>query len=529
MSRSSQYAGSSCRSYALEILLVSFAALLLEISYTRVISFKLFYYYTYLVIGLALLGIGCGGVIVAISRRLRRADTESILRWGLLLGAASVGVGYLIVATIKTDTLALWEYGSLSSFTNLARLLAICLALFSSFIAVGVMIATLFARQSDQIGRLYFADLVGAGIACAVVVSFIGWIGPPATIFLAGLVLALAGLRLAVRDRSRAAALGAVLVAVLVVGVVRPSALPQQRADAFKGEFDESATRYSSWSPIFRVDVVDIGPDLRLLYHDGLVGSVIQRWDGKQASLSRFGFDTDPRALPFVVGGTSPENVLIVGAAGGHEILASLHFDAGHIDAVELNPVTHSLVTDEFADYAGHLAQNPAVKYVEGDGRSFLARSDDTYNLVWYPAPDSYSATNAATAGAYVLSESYLYTSERGQPRTPRRRRHPRRAVRRVRLRPQGEPDVPVRGDGAPCPRRARGPRPCPPHPGRDDAGRRRERIARHDPREARRVHDGRGRPLSHRLEQHAGLDAALRARASGGARIGERHRDAAR
>jgi spermidine synthase len=127
---------------------------------------------------------------------------------------------------------------------------------------------------------------------------------------------------------------------------------------------------------------------------------VIHRWDGKQASLDRFGFDTDPRALPFVVGGTSPENVLIVGAAGGHEILASLHFDAEHVDVVELNPVTHSLVTDKFADYAGHLADNPAVNYVESDGRSFLARSDDTYNVVWYPAPDSYSATNAATAGA---------------------------------------------------------------------------------------------------------------------------------
>ena len=125
MSASSQRVGSSRRSYALEILLVSFAALLLEISYTRVISFKLFYYYTYLVIGLALLGIGCGGVIVAISRRLRRAETEAILRWGLLLGAASVAVGYVIVATVRTDTLALWDYGSLSSFDNLARLLGI--------------------------------------------------------------------------------------------------------------------------------------------------------------------------------------------------------------------------------------------------------------------------------------------------------------------------------------------------------------------------------------------------------------------
>jgi hypothetical protein len=407
-----EHVDSSRRSYSLEILLVSFAALLLEISYTRVISFKLFYYYTYLVIGLALLGIGCGGVVVAISRRLRRTDTESILLWGLLLGAVSVGVGYVVVATIRTDTIAIWDYGSLSSVKNLGLLLVLCLALFASFVAVGVMIATLFARKSEQIGRLYFADLVGAGIACAVVVALIGWIGPPATIMLAGLVLALAGLRFVIRRRSRALPLAGALVVVLAVAVVAPGLLPNQRTDEFKGNVDESSTRYTAWSPIFRVDAVDLGPDLRLLYHDGLLGSVIHHWDGNRASLDRFSFETDPRGLPFAVLGAPPRNVLIVGAAGGHEVLTSLHFDTAHIDAVELNPVTHSLVTDRFADYAGHLAEQPGVNYVQGDGRSFLARSNDTYNLVWYPAPDSYSATNAATAGAFVLSESYLYTSD---------------------------------------------------------------------------------------------------------------------
>ena len=40
-----------------------------------------------------------------------------------------------------------------------------------------------------------------------------------------------------------------------------------------------------------------------------------------------------------------------------------------------------------------------------------MARSHTSYNLIWYPAPDSYSATNAATASAFVLSESYLYTT----------------------------------------------------------------------------------------------------------------------
>ena len=76
------------RSYHLEILLVSFATLLIEISYTRVVSFKLYYYYTYLVIGLALFGIGAGGVLVATSKRLRNASTDGILLWSLPITTA---------------------------------------------------------------------------------------------------------------------------------------------------------------------------------------------------------------------------------------------------------------------------------------------------------------------------------------------------------------------------------------------------------------------------------------------------------
>src|SRR5207248_1759034 len=98
--------------------------------------------------------------------------------------------------------------------------------------------------------------------------------------------------------------------------------------------------------------------------------------------------------------------------AGGNEVLASLYFDAAHIDAVELNPVTYRFVTGKFADYDGHFTDNPRVNYVIDEGRGYLARSDRKYGLIWYPAPDSYSATNAATSGANVLSESYLYTRE---------------------------------------------------------------------------------------------------------------------
>jgi hypothetical protein len=397
------------RGYHIEIFLISFAGLLLEVSYTRIISFKLFYYYTYLVIGLALLGIGSGGVLVAISRRMRRASTDAILMWSLLLGAASVGVGYLIVAVTRTDSLTLWDYGTFDSLSSLARLVAICVVLFASFIAVGVVLATLFGRRSDEIGHLYFADLLGAGLACAVVVWLLGSIGPPATIVLAGLIMAGAGVRIAVRRRSRVAPVGAVLAVLLAVAVVAPSVLPYQRTDESKADLRDSGHAWD-WSAVFRVDAVAAVPNALTLIHDGLLGSAIYRFDGNPRSLTRF--DSDPRSFPFEATGTAPGNVLIIGAAGGNEVLASLYFDAGHIDAVELNPVTYRFVTQKFADYDGHFTDNPKVNYVNDEGRGYLARSDRKYGLIWYPAPDSYSATNAATSGANVLSESYLYTSE---------------------------------------------------------------------------------------------------------------------
>jgi len=92
--------------------------------------------------------------------------------------------------------------------------------------------------------------------------------------------------------------------------------------------------------------------------------------------------------------------------------MASLRLGAEHITGIELNPVTVSLLREHFLDFTGHLAENPRVTLVNSEGRSYLRRSGRQYDLIWLVAPDSYAAMNAATSGAFVLSESYLYTKE---------------------------------------------------------------------------------------------------------------------
>ncbi len=216
------------RSHNLEIPLISFAALLLEISWTRV-SFKLFYYCTYLVIGLALLGIGCGagarGLVGPPAAGHHRLDP----RLGFALGRAQPRARLPADRPHRHRLARDLDYGTSRSITSLALLLAICLILFASFVAVGVMIATLFSREGDRIGRLYFADLLGAGLACAVVVSLLSFIGPVATIMLAGVMLSLTGVGVALRGgrraRARAVPAGLVLAVLLGVAVVAPDAV----------------------------------------------------------------------------------------------------------------------------------------------------------------------------------------------------------------------------------------------------------------------------------------------------------------
>lgn len=393
----------------LAILLVSTAGLLLEVGYTRIVSFKLWYYYTYLVIGLSLLGIGSGGIFVALFAPLRRATTERIVALCSLWGAASIAVGYWVVARTPVDTVAIWDYGTGASFKNLALLAVICFALFATFVALGIIVSTILGRAGDAVGRLYFADLIGAGLGCVVAIPLIVELSPPQVIVLAAAIFGLVGLA-SLPVRSLPFALGAVLTVALVVGVTSENLLPAVRTEQTK--LDTSDSVFSDWGPVFRVDVapeVDHS-GVKLLVHDGTYGSGIWRWDGKLTSLGRF--RTNSRALPFGVLGDPPPRELIIGSAGGQEILGSLYFGARDIEAVELNPVTVSILRDRFADYTGHVATHPGVHLHQGDGRTYLARSKSRYDLVWFVAPDSYAATNAASSGAFVLSESYLYTTE---------------------------------------------------------------------------------------------------------------------
>lgn len=402
------------KGFGLEIFLVSLGAILLEVSYTRVFSFKVFHYFTYLTIGIALLGLGSGGVLVAVSKKLRATVPNILIARSCMLAGVVVPIGYLILAVMQINALDVAD-----SAIEALKLLLACVILFTPFLVVGVVIATIFGHQPEAIDRLYFADLVGAALGCMLAIPLFVVITPPGAVILSGVVFALAGARAAAADDRRFLPIGILTAVVAMPAVLFPKMLPDPVTDRVKTMSPQRMTDnsgwggrilFSEWSSVFRVDVAEGPANVQhLINHDGNLGSTILRFDGDFSKLKRL--DTDTRSTPFSVLKPNPE-VLIIGAAGGHEILASLYFGASHVTAIELNPVTVSLLTDHFADYSGRLVEDPRVTLVNGEGRSWIKRDQKKYDLIWFVAPDSYAAMNAASSGAFVLSESYLYTRE---------------------------------------------------------------------------------------------------------------------
>ncbi|CAN5637386.1 hypothetical protein BH18ACT3_BH18ACT3_20410 [soil metagenome] len=386
---------------------IGFVTLTLEIAYTRVISFKLFYYYTYFVIGLALLGLGAASAVTSLSSTLRSINTYRLVQRVAPAAAIAGIVGYAVVARIPTRAGLIWEGSGGEAVSQLLRLLVLSLSLTAVFFAVGLLLASLIVVEVRNVRRLYFWDLAGAALGCLAAVPLQATVGPPAMILGSLTLLAVLGVVAASMGRGNVVASGA-LVALVLVGAILAGQL-KVRTDDSKTVRDSDEIAAGGWGSVFRVDAVDLG-NVYFLSHDGLLGSAIYQYDGTPATTDRFA--ADARQIPFAAFDGAEPRVLIIGAAGGNEIQAALTYGVSQVDAVELNPVTVSILRNDLADFSGNITDDPKVNYVQGDGRTFLARSDEEYDIVWFVAPDSYAASNAATSGAFVLSESYLYTEE---------------------------------------------------------------------------------------------------------------------
>jgi spermidine synthase len=99
---------------------------------------------------------------------------------------------------------------------------------------------------------------------------------------------------------------------------------------------------------------------------------------------------------------------LVIGPGGGRDLASALVFGARQVDAVEINPIiADDVMRERFREYSGGVYTNPRVKIIVDDGRSYVRRTSERYDLIQASLVDTWAAT---AAGAYTLTENTLYT-----------------------------------------------------------------------------------------------------------------------
>jgi spermidine synthase len=407
------------------ISVISAAAIGYEILLMRLFSIIQWHHFAYLIISLALLGYGVSGTFLSLTQHwLLPRFAAVFMSCAILFSLTTVGSVAVAQLIPFHPFEVLWDYRQWGNLLVLYLLFAV------PFFCAATCVALAFARFPEHIGRVYRADLLGAGGGALSIILAMFAFPPTVCLKLLG-TLGLCAAAMASLDRTvyRSRWLPLLLLCwALILPGVWPEAWVGLRLSEYKGlsqalRVPETHVISARSSPLGLLSVVRSptipfrhAPGMSLnsahepppqlgIFTDGDGLSVMTQYDGRREPLAYLDYLTS--ALPYHL--RQYPRVLVLGAGGGMDVLQARYHQASSIDAVELDPQVVDLVQREYADFVGHLYNAADVHVHVAEARGFVTRQRQAYDVIQVALLDSLSASSA---GVHALNESYLYTVE---------------------------------------------------------------------------------------------------------------------
>jgi SAM-dependent methyltransferase len=361
------------------VFLASFLVLFLEVALIRWMPayIRLLAYFSNFILLASFLGIGVGCLLAPSRRRL--------FLWFPLLQALVIAAVYYfrLEVAVSASGSIYFTSGTVEPQVVVESTMLLPLV----FIIVAALFATMAQRMGKEMAAMpplrgYTLNLLGslAGVGLFAVISWQQL--SPAWWF--GIGFAAAVPLLFSPEPDAPAARGGGPVAIVNVALLA-AALVLVHAMA----------RGSLWSPYYKITVAQEGEDtvveVNNIFHQSMAPV-----DHKEYFYQ----------WPYMVFGDTFANVLVLGAGSGTDVAAALKHGAGHVDAVEIDPVIVRLGRQHHPDapYA-----DPRVTVVTDDARHFLRTTTKKYDLVVFALIDSLTMQSSFSG---VRLESYMFTEE---------------------------------------------------------------------------------------------------------------------
>jgi spermidine synthase len=400
----------------------------LQIDVMRVFAVGSWAHFGSLVVSLAMLGFGLASAVMTVAkdwfaRHWRLSATVSLALFGPLAVGANLYVqrlGFNAIFLIS-DPAQKW------------KLLQIFLAELTPFLAGAFFLGCVFLRSNRIFGRVYFADLAGAGL-CGLVFLLAMYVFTPANLIVAPLGLWFAAcLAWAFGPGGRGT-----LVLFVVAGAVafaghfvlpqtvglKTLAINDYKGVAYARKFPDAKKVYESASPFgflqaYSSSYLHFAPGLSdnaafslpampanaylglYIDGDGPIG-IMRDLTDKETAYFRF----LPMVYPYIV--KSAPKTFIVQFGGGISTEVALHSGAREVTVAEGNrAVLEAFRAHVIREFTGDILSK--VRVIDYEGRHFLAHTSERFDVIDLSLADSVGLSNP---GGFAIVEKFSYTKE---------------------------------------------------------------------------------------------------------------------
>ena len=391
--------------------LISLSTLCFEVALAFEFAYIFWFYLSFIVIALALFGIGIGSVVGYFLRTKYDKPHDSILFYSSVL--AGLGMFLSLAVTFYAGSfLPLPTSLGSTVYKPLLSISAVLGTALIPFIFSGIFLSVALSYPTSKkryISFIYFADLVGAGLGAFLITFLLPYSSVEKVMVICGFLSIAAGLLFIEPFKRRHVSLIVLSLFAFSIFFINTDKLsPQPMEGKFLATAIENGATLedSQWTQVSRVDVIEYeNSSLKRFVENGEYPITISR------GVSQTRKDSDPRWLMFY---KKPESMLAIGSGGGVELAMALIEGVEHIQAIEINPFIVDYMRNEAAQYSGRIYFNPRVETQIEDGRTFIHRSPERYDLIENGVLGSAGLVVPSTA-MLTTKDMNVYTVEANQ------------------------------------------------------------------------------------------------------------------
>ncbi|MFY9597110.1 MAG: hypothetical protein WAP53_01765 [Dysgonamonadaceae bacterium] len=383
--------------------LISAAIIAFQLILMQILSYVQWYHFAYMIISIALLGFGAAGTFLTIFQQKLEKNYYTLFPFLLIVTAIliPVVVGIANSEAVRFDSLLIFQ-----DSRHIGKLILTYFIFFLPFLTGALAIGMSFSKFADQIGKIYFSNLIGSGIGGIIAIFFMQWIIPEQQSFAVAILAFVGGIVSLPKNKKKLIRIIVPLstLILIILFFYPPRLTPSEYKDISKTMLlPDAKVEYRKSTPHGFVEIVSspvlrYAPGVSLAYRDSFpVRKVVfnnGNWMGcllpqpLEANETNI-LDYTPQALPYHI--DNIKNALIINAGTGENVLLALSHQVARITTNETNPEIFNILRQSFEGFY-------QVQPYQTMPRTLLTPDTNKYDLIELPIVGSFFGNSGLNA-----------------------------------------------------------------------------------------------------------------------------------